>query len=86
MYLIDGEDIPLEMLTAGEARSVLDALRAQAAANSAADHQDRALVARIDEVSAWLEQLATEAAEEAKAEAAAEHAADLYADYLAGVF
>lgn len=71
MYLIDGEDIPLEMLTAGEARTV--------------HHQDRALAARIDEVSAWLEQLAAEAAEEAKAEAAAEHAADLYADYLAGI-
>lgn len=85
MYLIDGEDIPAEMLTAGEARTVLDALRAQAAANTAADHQDGALAARIDEVSSWLEQLAAEAAEEAKAEAAAEHAADLYADYLAGI-
>lgn len=82
MYCIDGEDFPLEMLTADDARTVLQSLQAQAAATSG---QDRALAAQIDEVSAWLEQLADEEAAEAAAEAAANHAADIYADHLAGM-
>lgn len=82
MYCIDGEDLPLELLTADEARTVLRSLHAQAAANT---DQDRALAARIAEVSAWLELLDDEAAAERAVEAAAEHAADIYADQLAGI-
>lgn len=82
MYCIDGEDVSLEMLTVDDARTVLSALRAQAAAS---DGQDRALAAQIDEVNAWLEQLADEAAAETASETAADHAADIYADRLAGM-
>lgn len=82
MYCIDGEGFPLEMLTADDARTVLRTLHAQAAATIG---QDRALAAQIDEVSAWLEQLAAEDAAEAAAEAAADHAVDIYAEQLAGM-
>ncbi|WP_141564233.1 hypothetical protein [Mycolicibacterium palauense] len=83
MYCVDGEDIPLEMLTADQARTVLHDLHAQAAANTT---HDRALAARIDDVTGWLETLADEAAAVAADEAAAEHAADIYADQLAGIY
>jgi hypothetical protein len=83
MYCVDGEDFPLEMLTADEARTVLQDLHAQATADTT---RDRALAARIDDVTAWLETLADEAAAAAADEAAAEHAADIYADELAGIY
>ncbi|MEU0497919.1 hypothetical protein [Mycobacterium sp. NPDC006124] len=82
MYCVDDEDFPLEMLTADEARTVLHSLHAQATANTT---HDRALAARIDDVTAWLETLADEAAAAAADEAAAEHATDIYADELAGI-
>lgn len=75
MYYVDGEAFPLEMLSADEARTVLQDLHAQAAADTP---QDRALTAQIDEVSAWLDTLA--------AEEAADLAVDLYADQLAGIY
>lgn len=83
MYYVDGEAFPLEMLSADEARTVLQNLHAQAAANTP---QDRALTAQIDEVTAWLDTLAAEEAADLADEAAADHAADLYADQLAGTY
>ncbi|RAV12400.1 hypothetical protein DQP55_12310 [Mycolicibacterium sp. GF69] len=83
MYYVDGEAFPLEMLSADEARTVLQALHDQAAANTP---QDRALTAQIDEVTAWLDTLADEEAAALAVEAAADHAADLYADQLAGIY
>jgi hypothetical protein len=82
MYFVDAEAFPLEMLTADEARTVLQGLHAQAAANIT---PDRALAAQIDEVTAWLDTLAAEEAADAAAEAAAEYASDIHADRLAGM-
>ncbi|MFN6548169.1 hypothetical protein [Mycolicibacterium nivoides] len=84
MYSIDGEDFPLEMLTADHARDILHRLQAQAAA-SGAEHQSSALAAQIHEVSAWLEHLAAEEAAAFAEEAAIEHRAAIHADELAGV-
>ncbi|MDZ4270814.1 MAG: hypothetical protein U1D00_34970 [Mycobacterium sp.] len=83
MYYVDGEGFSLEMLCADEARTVLEGLYAQAAANTT---QDRALAAQIDEVTAWLDTLADEEAADVAVEAAADHAADFYADQLAGIY
>lgn len=75
MYCVDGEDVYLEMLTADEARTVLQGLHAQVAAHTT---QDRALDGQIDEVTTWLDVIAD------TAEAAADHAADIHAEQLAG--
>lgn len=69
MYFIGGEDFPVELLSEDEARTVLAGLQDQAAATTSGD---RALVAQIHEVSAWLDVLADEAAADASAEAAAD--------------
>ncbi|RDH75314.1 hypothetical protein DVS77_26805 [Mycolicibacterium moriokaense] len=84
MYYVDGEAFPLELLSADEARTVLQDLHAQAAANTTT--QDRALTGQIDEVTAWLDTLAAEEAADLAVEAAADHSADLYADQLAGIY
>lgn len=84
MYLVDGDDYPLEMLNIEQATTVLAGLHAEAAFTSDTASA-AALSAAIAEVTDWLEYLADEAAAEAADDDAAEHAADLFADYLAGV-
>jgi hypothetical protein len=84
MYLVNGDELPLEMLTADEANDVLPGLCAEAARTADGDNSD-ALASSITEVTQWIDTLAEEAAAEALEDAAAEHAADLFADHLAGI-
>lgn len=84
MYLVNGDELPLEMLTAGEAAAVLVGLRTDAT-RTADQASKAALAASIAEVGEWIDTLADEAAARASEEAAAEHAADLFADDLAGI-
>ncbi|OBG21615.1 hypothetical protein A5768_26300 [Mycolicibacterium fortuitum] len=84
MYLVDGEEFPLEMLTAEQTANVLVDLRAQAATVAGSDRQ-RTLAAQIAELADWLEFLDEEAADEIRAEAASDLRVALYAEQYAGI-
>ena len=84
MYLVDGEEFPLEMLTAEQTANVLIELRAHAATAAGSDRQ-RTLATQIAELADWLEFLDEEAADEVRAETAVDLRVALYAKQYAGI-
>ncbi|BBX30437.1 hypothetical protein B7435_16955 [Mycolicibacterium peregrinum] len=81
MYLVDGEEFPLEMLTAEQTTNVLVELRAQAATVAGSG----TLAAQIAELADWLEFLDEEAADEVRAETASDLRVALHAEQYAGI-